>query len=607
MYIMKRKFPISSKEQRRQILMKRVQDMNNLKFREFHVLLFSKTELRPATESRSGVEITDEELNEKVGDILEKNMGKEKDLDKQQFQIGDYNITFSVGYMTSKTMKLINTLNLEQKLEYVDEKIENDINQYTNNGSWYTLEMEIESYIEIDPYTPLTGSSYLPLPKEMKNKRCVINVKNNDNEYFRWCHCAHVFKQDMHPERVSKYKHVWKNLNYDGIEFPVSLDQVEKIEDQNDINISVYSYDEKTKRKYPLYLSCGEKDYSDKMHLLYLKSGEKSHFVLIKKPFTFLSPSDNHKHYLCEWCLSHFTSENRFETHRKICKEVTKVGQELVLPLKKEYKFGSLFKSLSLPFYVVADFEALTRKTDTCLPNPNKSSTVELQIQEICSFGCKLICAYDDSYSKPYESYRGKDANTKFLEKMLEYNRYTIDTFEKHFKKELNMTENDEKEFQKSTECHICKRKFNVRLPFGNRWVHDFYCSKELDVKFNTKKKCCVCGKNFRPKVRDHCHVTGKYRGAAHQDCNLQFQLKRKLPVLFHNLRGYDSHFIIQAIGKFDQEKMSVIPLNFEKFISIQFGNVTFLDSMSFLAWKFGEKSGKLQISERNFRKRGNS
>ena len=73
-------------------------------------------------------------------------------------------------------------------------------------------------------------------------------------------------------------------------------------------------------------------------------------------------------------------------------------------------------------------------------------------------------------------------------------------------------------------------------------------------MKIVSKKadKCHICDKQYVPadiRVRDHCHVTGKYRGSAHQDCNLNLQLSDKIPVIFHNLRGYDSHFIMQELG----------------------------------------------------------
>ena len=98
-------------------------------------------------------------------------------------------------------------------------------------------------------------------------------------------------------------------------------------------------------------------------------------------------------------------------------------------------------------------------------------------------------------------------------------------------------------------------------------------------------------------KVRDHCHITGKYRGAAHVKCNLNFKITDKIPVIFHNLRGYDSHFIIQEIGeiikkhpikvkgKEEEMNINIIPNDMEKYLSIMLGkHLTFIDSFQFMS-----------------------
>ena len=77
--------------------------------------------------------------------------------------------------------------------------------------------------------------------------------------------------------------------------------------------------------------------------------------------------------------------------------------------------------------------------------------------------------------------------------------------------------------------------------------------------------------------------MTGKFRGAAHNACNLNFKQARFLPVIFHNLKGYDGHLLIQSFGKFKDQKISVIPTNSEKYISISLGRLRFLDSLQFL------------------------
>ena len=82
--------------------------------------------------------------------------------------------------------------------------------------------------------------------------------------------------------------------------------------------------------------------------------------------------------------------------------------------------------------------------------------------------------------------------------------------------------------------------------------------SAEEEERFQLSSKCWICSKLFDAgdnKVRDHCHVTGKYRGSAHWSCNINLRLTKKIPIKFHNLRGYDSHLIMQEIGKFDVKK----------------------------------------------------
>ena len=136
----------------------------------------------------------------------------------------------------------------------------------------------------------------------------------------------------------------------------------------------------------------------------------------------------------------------------------------------------------------------------------------------------------------------------------------------------------------------------------------------KAEMEFNNSECCHFCGLGFTkkfksgkmkgkivPKVRDHCHVTGKFRGAAHSTCNLQSKLsfKTQIPVVCHNLSGYDSHIIIKSFnfngqecvdikdedGKMVRKKKSItcIPLNGEKFMSFTVGHTfKFIDSARF-------------------------
>ena len=94
--------------------------------------------------------------------------------------------------------------------------------------------------------------------------------------------------------------------------------------------------------------------------------------------------------------------------------------------------------------------------------------------------------------------------------------------------------------------------------------------SEEDKGQFQSSKPCWICEKlidNDDEKIRDHCHVTGKFRGAAHWSCNINLQLTKNVSVIFRSLRGYDSHLIFCEFNKFDV-KIDVIPIRLEKYMA---------------------------------------
>ena len=128
-------------------------------------------------------------------------------------------------------------------------------------------------------------------------------------------------------------------------------------------------------------------------------------------------------------------------------------------------------------------------------------------------------------------------------------------------KKEIEMTDEDKKDFETATHCFIC----------GDQFKNSYKNEKEAE-----KYK----------KVRDHCHFTGKYRGCAHSICNLNYCNRHfKIPVFFHNMKNYDGHLIIQNAEKLsNKKKIDVIAQNSEKFINIGFDSLSVKDSFSFIA-----------------------
>ena len=165
-----------------------------------------------------------------------------------------------------------------------------------------------------------------------------------------------------------------------------------------------------------------------------------------------------------------------------------------------------------------------------------------------CSYAFKVVCI-DDKYSKPIVAYRGENAAYKFIKAILKERKYCRKIMKDESNKNLIMTEEEEYLFQQSNKCWICKKLID----------------------------------NEDEKVGDHCHITGKFRVSAQWDCNINFQLTKKIPVIFHNLKCCDSHIFFSDLHKFNL-KVDVIPNGLEKYMAFFLGrDLVFIDSMQFM------------------------
>ena len=164
---------------------------------------------------------------------------------------------------------------------------------------------------------------------------------------------------------------------------------------------------------------------------------------------------------------------------------------------KRIIEFENHFKQIPFPFKNYADFECNLRGAE-CYEG---SYTKNYEDHIPCSFANKVVCV-DDSFTKRIVVYRGEDAAYEFIKAILQEYKYCRKVMSKHFIKNLILSEEEEHLFQKSNSCWVCKKLID----------------------------------NDEEKVRDHCHVTVKFKGAAHWSCNINFQLTKKVPVIFHNL-----------------------------------------------------------------------
>ena len=231
--------------------------------------------------------------------------------------------------------------------------------------------------------------------------------------------------------------------------------------------------------------------------------------------------------------------------HKKTCLEIN--GKQNLKLKADSIKFKNYFKQLAVPFKIYADFESLLKGVK-CGDNNITSCTEKYQDHIPCSFAYKVVYT-DSTFIKKAALYRGKNSVYIFIEAILEEHYYCQKIIKKHFSESLVISAKDEGGFQLINISWICDKLFDA-------------------------------GDN---KVRDHCHITGNYRGSAYWSCNINLKLAKKVTVIFHNLKGYDSHLIMQEIVTFDV-KVSVKPNGLEKYMAFTINkNLVFIDSTQFM------------------------
>ncbi|GBC38838.2 uncharacterized protein LOC114539626 [Rhizophagus irregularis DAOM 181602=DAOM 197198] len=211
------------------------------------------------------------------------------------------------------------------------------------------------------------------------------------------------------------------------------------------------------------------------------------------------------------------------------------------------YEFKNWKRRMQVPYYFVADFEALVMDIPPTDEDKDKK-TKKVQEQIPCSYS--YIKVRYDGVSESQKIFTGENAAQKFVIKM------------------LNEAEAIRNEFRNPMEM----------IPL----------TTQEQVSYNNAINCWIC-RNLLDgnKVRNHCHITGRYRGAAHRGCNLDLSIKPRemhIPVIFHNLSGYDGHIIMQGIGAMEcEDDIDPIPYNMEKYMAFKLGSLRFIDSLQFM------------------------
>ncbi|XP_039299204.1 uncharacterized protein LOC120355030 [Nilaparvata lugens] len=452
-------------------------------------------------------------------------------------------------------------------------KILSSFENFVRHGSGWVLK-KIESLdVNVIKFNPIYTSSFIQTPQFLKNKKCIINVKNlSDEKCFLWSVLAYFHQKprnsDLSVKYLSKFAHT---LNTRGVNFPVTTRDIKKFEILNpDIAIHVIAYD--NKKFFPFRTSIF-RTRKHQINLLMLKGDAgKTHFCLVNTAngknglSRLLCHLSKHKGqvHVCNFCFHRFTSnkskncdaEANLLKHVELCSKFE--SQRVSYPKRGEtIKFKKLGATLKKKYTIYADLETYVVNIDNDDDDDSDSDEITRSYTKKtarhipCGY-CFVVIDVNGEIAHGPVLHRSSSLDEKIMEKFLQEITDLGDILYEDMKREIPMqalSESQEREFQNSVNCGLCAEPF-----------------LDSDIK-----------------CRHHAHETGNYLCAAHVSCNLTARTPEYISCYFHNFSGFDSHFILKSLGKCKKE-ISCIANTSERFLTLSVGKIKFLDSYKFMS-----------------------
>ena len=430
--------------------------------------------------------------------------------------------------------RMMNVYNLSNLDEIVDEMINHTKEQIENPAllnSRFVFNEVLFTNVDFHQLNCTSGSSYLPLPDWLAIKKAIINPKNEDKECFKWAVIMASKWEEINnnPDRISKLKRFEKDFDWSGIGFLVSSEDISKFEFRNQISINLLVIEGKQ-----IYICRKGGNQERIINLMIISENNRKHYVAIKSLSRLLS-SENTKHkgkeYFCMNCLQGFKEESSRDEHIGYCIDNESVKVEM--PYKNpRVEFCNGQFQFKVPFIMYADFESILEPIQGPGNDPRISSTRGVNNHIPSAWCIRSEFAYG-KVENPLKLYGGKDSIKKFCDHVI------------------------------GEACRLYQSLPEVPMtPLT---------PKEMD-RYKNSERYHICFKPFKednPKVRDHCHYTGPNRGPTHMKCNLQYKIPSYIPIVLHNLSGYDANlFIKELAASTDGARMGVIAKFKEDYIS---------------------------------------
>ena len=486
----------------------------------------------------------------------------------------DGGVTTTTPYLHSLPCVVLESSDLDEQFQSASQRIKSLLETFEGEGSGFSLRSIKECTVNIATYDVIGGSSFVELPAYVQNKKATVNVKNADEFCFLYC-LSYVRKplNSGNPNRAFHYKKDLKNFNLDGLKFPLPIKQISKFEKQNpDFSVNVYAVDEMKEKSrknkvnlFPIYTS-PHRNRQHHANLLLIRSGKQSHYVVITSLSKLLAgrTAERNKAFVCRYCQYAFKQEHSLAAHEEMCSQHP--AQKTVYPTPGEniMKFKNFGNSLEVPSTIYADFETLV------IPNDDAKKTKKHVPSGV---SCLTVSKFQE-FNQDIFAYTGPDVMGKFFEH-LDSERKRIDEILSRNTPMKRLSP------EQLLECAAVKSCRNCDVRFDNG-IH---------------KRCF-----------HHCHVSGEFLYMCCGRCNLLLKYKQtvrktkktlpsfEVPVFFHNLTGFDGHFILKHmnhIGK--KDKTDCIGTSSEKLLTFSYHGFKFLDTCHFLKASLGTLTSNLK------------
>ena len=450
------------------------------------------------------------------------------------------------------------TADIQQKLADAKRILQLISDTSVHQGSGYHVAGVNAVGLVVMDYHTNSGASFLPLPEHIAAKKACININNSDSNCFEYCMLYHLFQNRVkkNPQRVDRYASMAGALNMSRCSMPMTDINIDVFEQQNHIAVNLYMLDVRDQTsQVPKLFRLSSFPAIDLANLLLLKDHDRRHYVYIKSLERLFGDKNIRKH-LCPRCMHAFSRRQALVNHLSAgCSQ--QLCCQLYLPSppdastsldRTKVNFRMFHHKYPVEGYITADIRCILRPAH----DRNGFHRDSHQVHTPFSVTYHMLPKHGEIHSHSFVSTTSDRCVQQFLRRLQSDSRYLKRAIQRH--DELTMSDEARLMFQTATLCHICGHEFD----------------------------------NPKDKVRDHDHATGRFRGAAHNKCNLQYNNRwLRIPVIISNLAKYAAHFMICAAhavpGRF-----KIIPRTSEQFTAFSWSwgegiTLEFRDSLAYL------------------------